>query len=184
MNAMLMVDCHCRLDLAGALQFLDAVAPLRLDWLEDALPYHKLGDWERLKALSRAPLVGGETARGIRDLLPFLQRSIWDVVMPDIRFFGGVSELLALAPLAAQFQVALAPHNPRGPVGTLASAHAMAGITPFTMLEFQWGECDWRNDLVGGAECIAAGMLKLGDEPGLGCNLDGQVLAAHPYKSR
>jgi galactonate dehydratase len=181
MNAMLMVDCHCRLDLAAALQFLDAVATLRLDWLEDVLPYHDLDGWQRLKAASRAPLAGGETARGIRDLLPFLQRGIWDVVMPDIRFFGGVSELLALAPLASQFQVALAPHNPRGPVATLASAHSMAGVAAFTMLEFQWGECDWRSDLVSGAERISGGALALGEEPGLGFELDEQILAAHPY---
>lgn len=183
MDAMLMVDCHCRLDLPAALQFLDAVAALRLDWLEDVLPYHDLDGWQRLKSNSRVPLIGGETARGIRDLLPFLQRGVWDVVMPDIRFFGGVSELLALAPLATQFQVSLAPHNPRGPVGTLASAHAMAGVAPFTMLEYQWGECEWRNDLVGGAERISRGMLAIGETPGLGFDFDEQVLAAHTLKS-
>lgn len=181
MEAMLMVDCHCRLDLAAALQFLDAVAPLRLDWFEDVLPYHNIADWERLKSASRAPLIGGEQARGIRDLLPFLQRGIWDVVMPDIRFFGGVSELLAVAPLATQFQVALAPHNPRGPVATLASAHAMVGVNAFTMLEFQWGECDWRDQLVAGAERIENGSLYLSEQPGLGFQLDQSLLDAHPY---
>lgn len=183
MEAMLMVDFHCRLDLAAALQFLDAVAPLRLDWFEDVLPYHNLGDWERLKSASRTPLIGGEMARGIRDLLPFMQRGIWDVVMPDIRFFGGVSELLALAPLATQFQVSFAPHNPRGPVGTLASAHAMAGVASFTMLEFQWGECEWRNDLVGGAELIKNGTLQLVQEPGLGFNFDERLLSAYSYNN-
>jgi L-alanine-DL-glutamate epimerase-like enolase superfamily enzyme len=49
------------------------------------------------------------------------------------------------------------------------------------MLEFQWGECDWRSDLLSGAEHISGGKLVLGQQPGLGFELDEQVLAAHPY---
>jgi L-alanine-DL-glutamate epimerase-like enolase superfamily enzyme len=57
----------------------------------------------------------------------------------------------------------------------------MAGVAAFTMLEFQWGECDWRSDLVSAAERISGGALALGEEPGLGFELDEQTLAAHPY---
>ncbi|MCP5155300.1 MAG: mandelate racemase/muconate lactonizing enzyme family protein [Ectothiorhodospiraceae bacterium] len=180
-DVMLMVDCHCRLDLPAALQVLDALAPVRLDWMEDVLPYHDLAGWRALRASSRAMLVGGETARGIRDLLPFMVEGLWDVVMPDIRFFGGVTELVALGPLATQYQVALAPHNPRGPIATLASAHAMAGCHAFSMLEYQYGECDWREALVGGAEVIEGGALRLPEGVGIGGELDPAVVAAHPY---
>jgi len=175
----LMVDCHCRFDLSGALRLLDACEVQRIDWLEDVLPYHDLDGWERLRAASLAPLVGGETARGIRDLIAFMRRGLWDVVMPDIRFFGGVTELAALGPLAHEYQVGLAPHNPRGPIATLASAHAMAGCPAFSMLEFQYGECDWREALVGGAEQIVDGALVLPDGPGIGAALDPAMLDAH-----
>lgn len=178
---MLMVDCHWRLDLPGALWFADRLEAARLDWLEDVLPYADLEGWARLRAAVRAPLVGGEQARGARDLLPFLERGLWDVVMPDVRFFGGVTDLVALGPLAAQYQVQVAPHNPRGPVGTLASAHAAAATGPFFLLEYQWGECDWRSELVSGGEVIHDGSLHLGDAPGLGAPLAPAVVAAHPY---
>lgn len=176
---MLMIDCHCRLDLSAAARFLDATRETRIDWLEDVLPYHDLEGWSRLKALSHAPLAGGETARGTRDLLPFIQRGIWDVLMPDVRFFGGITELCSLAGLAAQHQLSIAPHNPRGPVGTLASAHAMLGCPVFHMLEYQHGECPWRTDLVGGAERIHDGYLAVPESPGLGAMLDRCVLDAH-----
>ncbi len=175
----LMVDCHCRFDLAGALRLLETCEAERVDWLEDVLPYQDLDGWERLRAASRAPLVGGETARGIRDLLEFMRRGLWDVVMPDVRFFGGVTELVALGPLAVEHQVSLAPHNPRGPVATLASAHAMTGCPAFSMLEYQYGECDWREALIGGAERVVDGALTLPDTPGLGGALDAELLAAH-----
>jgi len=170
-DATLMVDCHCRLDLPAALRLLDATQAVRLDWLEDALPYHDKAAWKHLRAASQARLIGGETARGIRDVVPFLAAGLWDVVMPDVRFFGGISEMLALTPLALQYQIGYAPHNPRGPVGTLASAHAMASCPAFLMLEFQYGECDWRSGLAGGAERIEDGKLILSNAPGLGLEL-------------
>ncbi|MCH9672880.1 MAG: mandelate racemase/muconate lactonizing enzyme family protein [Gammaproteobacteria bacterium] len=175
----LMIDCHCRLDLSSALEFLKSTQSVRIDWFEDALPYRDLVSWGHLKAASSAPLVGGETARGTRDLLPFLERGIWDVIMPDIRFFGGVTELTALAPLAAQFQVQIAPHNPRGPIGTLASAHCMAACPVFDHLEFQYAECCWRGALTRHSEDIRHGVLHLSDAPGIGLAWDDAVATAH-----
>lgn len=99
--------------------------------------------------------------------------------MHDVRFFGGVSELVALSPLAIQFQIAIAPHNPRGPIGTLASAQAMASGGPFTLLEYQWGECEWRNELVAGAEAISNGHLTLPAARDHGGQLQATVLAAY-----
>lgn len=177
--AMLMVDCHCRLDLVGARRFLQASRDTRIDWFEDVLPYHDLSGWAQLRSFSDAPLAGGETARGVRDLLPFIKRGLWDVLMPDVRFFGGITELVSLTALAAQHQLSIAPHNPRGPVATLASAHAMAGCGVFHMLEYQFGECEWRNDLVRGAEQISDGHLHLPNTPGLGCTIDRQLLDKH-----
>jgi len=177
--ATLMIDCHCRLDLVAARRFLHATRDARIDWFEDVLPYHDLAGWSHLRSYSDAPLVGGETARGTRDLLPFIERGLWDVLMPDVRFFGGITELVSLASLAAQHQLTIAPHNPRGPVATLASAHAMAGCAVFQMLEYQFDECGWRNELVGGAEQIRDGHLQLPHGAGLGCALDRAMLDAH-----
>ena len=176
---MLMIDCHCRLDLVAARRFLDATRHARIDWFEDVLPYHDLHGWSRLKSFCDAPLAGGETARGTRDLLAFIEAGIWDVLMPDVRFFGGITELASLAARAAQHQLTIAPHTPRGPVGTLASAHAMAGCPVFHMLEYQYRECEWRAALVGGAERIGAGYLELPDSPGLGATLESALLATH-----
>jgi len=178
----LMIDCHCRLDLPSAMHLLKATESIRLDWFEDVMPYHDLDGWSALRAASHAPLIGGESARGTRDLLPFLERGIWDVLMPDIRFFGGVTELVALSALAEQHQVLVAPHNPRGPVGTLTSAHAMAGCPVFHALEFQHAECDWRDALTAGSERIKAGVLHLPDGPGTGLRWDEDVASRHAVR--
>jgi galactonate dehydratase len=180
----LMVDCHSRFGLANALTFLERTAHTRIDWFEDALPYDDLDAWVHLRAVSPAPLVGGETARGVKDLLPFMERGIWDVVMPDIRFFGGVTELLALTPLVEQFQIQLAPHNPRGPIATLTSGHVMASCPVFDHLEYQYKECEWRDakwreQLGYGAEVIQGGHLQLSSAPGIGFMLNTRYCQEH-----
>jgi len=179
MDNRLMIDCHCRFHLSGALSFLQQTESLRIDWFEDVLPYRDLDGWSHLKSASSAPLIGGESARGTSDLMPFLDRGIWDVVMPDIRFFGGVTELLALTPLAAQYQVAIAPHNPRGPVATLASAHVMASCPVFDHLEFQFDEIDWRSDLTKASEHIVGNQLQLSSAPGLGLSWNAELAESH-----
>lgn len=180
----LMVDCHWRLQLHTALKFLRRIEPCRLDWFEDPLPYAEFDGWAALRATGQAPLVGGETARGIRDLLPFLDRGLLDCVMPDVRYFGGITELHALTPLATEYQVRIAPHNPRGPVGTLASAHAVAGSSMFDHLEFQYGECDWRAALTNGTEDIRDGTLHLSDAAGLGLAWNNEVAAPNAISVR
>jgi len=44
------------------------------------------------------------------------------------------------------------------------------------VLEYAFGETDWRSELVGGHERVADGLLHLDDRPGLGVELD----PAHP----
>ena len=175
---LLMIDCHCRFHLPGALQFLKAAEPVRIDWFEDVLPYHELTPWAQLRANAPVLLAGGETARGIRDLLPFLDQGIWDVVMPDVRFIG-ITELAAMDLLAEQYQVQLAPHNPRGPIGTAASAQAMVGARAFRVLEFQHGEIDWRGALTNETEVIRNGALELSGAPGLGIDWNETAIRSH-----
>lgn len=174
---LLMIDCHCRFHLPGALQFLQSAEAIRVDWFEDVLPYHEMSAWAHLRANSSVLLAGGETARGMRDLLPFLDKGIWDVVMPDVRFIG-ITELAAMGPLAEQYQVQLAPHNPRGPIGTAASAHAVVGSRAFRVLEFQHGEIEWRNALTNGTETIRNGKLELDATPGLGIEWHDETVRA------
>jgi galactonate dehydratase len=43
-----------------------------------------------------------------------------DVLMPDITRCGGISELRKIATLAEAYNVPVAPHNPNGPISTIA----------------------------------------------------------------
>jgi L-alanine-DL-glutamate epimerase-like enolase superfamily enzyme len=53
----------------------------------------------------------------------------------------------------------------------------------FRILEFAYGECEWRNELVGGAEDIRDGKLDLRDKPGLGIDWNDMLATANAFGS-
>lgn len=59
------------------------------------------------------------TRFGIRSLL---EKHVCDVIMPDITRCGGPSEMKRMATMAEAYNVLIAPHNPNGPLSTLASS--------------------------------------------------------------
>ena len=101
--------------------------------------------------------------------------------MPDVKHCGGLLELTRIAAMAAADGVAVAPHNPSGPVSTAASVQVCAGMSNFRLLELQWGEVDWRHGCGEPAGDVrAAGAIRVPDRPGFGIALNDRLAAAHP----
>ena len=96
--------------------------------------------------------------------------------MPDVKHCGGLLELTHIAALAASEGIAVAPHNPSGPISTVASAHASAGLANFNFLELQYGEVPWRSDVIVPAERFVNGTFRVPEGPGLGVALNEAAL--------
>ena len=103
-----------------------------------------------------------------------------DLLMPDITRCGGISEMRKIASLAEAYNVPIAPHNPNGPISTIASAHVMASIPNFFRQEFMVKDVAWRDGCLSHALPIERGFFLLPERPGLGFDVDESVLAEHP----
>ncbi len=103
-----------------------------------------------------------------------------DFVMPDITRCGGISEMRKIANLAEVYNVPIAPHNPNGPISTIASAHTMATVPNFFRQEFMLKDVPWRDACLSHPLPIEAGYFVLPDRPGLGFDIDETVLLQHP----
>lgn len=183
-DADLLVDCHQRFDEATAPRVVEALAPLRLFWIEAPGPRDTAATLLPFKHTLRtlAPgvrLAGGEDLLGRWQWAEPLERQALDVAMIDVKRVGGLLEGKKVASLAELHDVHIAPHSPAGPVATAAAVHLCATLPNFLILEHAWGEVSWRSELVGGAEVIASGHIPLPSGPGLGVALDEAALAAH-----
>lgn len=111
---------------------------------------------------------------------PILEAGATDFLMPDVVRCGGISELRKIANLAEVYNVPIAPHNPNGPICTLASAHVAASIPNFYRQEFMAKDVPWRDACLSHPLPVAEGYLTLSDRPGLGVDVDEDVLRQHP----
>lgn len=178
----LYVDCHWRFDEAGARQALDALAKVGLDWFECPIPevpasYPALG---RLKVHANAAgalLAGCETGTGLESFKPYVDGKLYDVLMPDVKYAGGLSEFCRIAAYAADRGVQVAPHNPTGPVSHVASLHLCAGLPGFTILEHQYDESPaFFAMAAGGLSKPRSGKSRIPTAAGLGISLDMSFL--------
>lgn len=120
----LRVDFHERLTPASALALLPELEPLGLDWIEVPCPIGPAN--AEIRRLTRIPLAAGELFFGSRPFVELCERGWADVVMPDVKHVGGFGPLLAVCEAVRPFGAVVSPHNPSGPVSTLASLHAAA----------------------------------------------------------
>ena len=188
-RALFMVDCHGRLGADTARRIIPVLGELDIFWLEEPLATNphtrsmtgrqpkRAGDPD-LAWLNGCgiPIAGGEFEYGIDGFDALLRRVPLSFVMPDVKHCGGVWTTTALGTVAASRGVGFAPHNPSGPVSTVASMHVCAAVPRLEMLEYQWGEVDGRELLVTPAEPRERGVLTRTDAPGLGVALNHDAL--------
>jgi len=175
----LLLDAHSKFDLARGLALPKRLQPLSLFWLEEVT---KVPDLPAIHRAAAMPSAGGEVIYGATGFLPYINAGCVDIVMPDVKYCGGMLELKKIASLAEAAGLRVAPHGPASPVGNIASAHVCAGMPNFLILEFSYGEVPWRAELIDPPEEIEKGLLQLPSRPGLGIRLNERTAAKYQVR--
>src|SRR5438105_1936834 len=180
----LLVDCHWRLTEASATDVLCQLEPCQLYWFECPL-VEVPAMFPALRRLrSRANdigvrLAGCELLSGVAAFESFLGAGVYDVVMPDVKYAGGLAEMLRIADAAAKYGVLCSPHNPTGPIAHLHSVHISSLLAEFPFLEFQYGESPLFFDIVeGDLPDPRSGTSNVPRGPGLGIGIDMAKLSS------
>ena len=92
---------------------------------------------------------GLEQSIGWEVIRPYCEAGGYDVVMPDVKYIGGVHELRRVASACADLGVAVSPHNPSGPISHAFSLQVSATLAAFDRLEMQFDESPLFDALVG-----------------------------------
>jgi galactonate dehydratase len=176
------IETHAFLNGPTAVEMARRLAGLKFNclWYEEpALPEFPdaIADIRRKIPL---PVCVGERLHSRFMARAILERQAADILMPDITRCGGISELRKMANLAETYNVPIAPHNPNGPLSTIASAHTMATVPNFFRQEFMFTDVPWRDECLSHPLPIVDGFFELPDRPGLGFDVNEDVLRQHP----
>ncbi len=180
------VDCHWRFTPQVAREVLDALADAKLDWFECPISEHAEfhDDIRKLREQANAMnvrLAGAEMLTNVSGFRPIIEGALYDTIMPDVKYCGGINELLDIAALAAKHGVQTAPHNPTGPICNYASLHACALGDGCNLLEYQLGESKLYQQMVFNTHPeMRNGAFVLPEEPGLGATADLFTMNEHP----
>ena len=178
LDADLMVDCHWRLNRAAAEAVLRTIEPHHLHWLECPVPEtpQMLRTIRALRGFANdrgVLLAGCEEMSMLAGFMPFLEAGAYDVLMPDVKYVGGMREMLGVAAVLERHGVAFSPHNPSGPVCHAASLHICAVASSRERLELQYAETPLFDRLAGDSlPRPRNGEVAVPNAPGLGVSLD------------
>jgi galactonate dehydratase len=180
----IMVDCHARPSPAMGLQFAKALEPYGLYFLEEPCWPEAVDGLAAIKRAVATPIATGERVTHLaafRDL--FAARAV-DVCQLDITHCGGFSEARRIAALAEAHRIALAPHNPQGPISTAASLEFGFSQPSYIICESVHGDVPWRPDVVTEGFSIQprGRTVTPNTRPGLGIAINEAEINKHPFQ--
>jgi galactonate dehydratase len=176
------VETHAMLNGPTAVEMAHRIAklPIQVMWYEEPAGPEFPDAIAEIKRRIPLPVCVGERLHSRFMCLPILERRAADILMPDITRCGGISEMRKIASLAECYNVPIAPHNPNGPISTIASAHVMAAIPNFFRQEFMLQDVAWRDTVLNRPLPVHGGYYHLDETPGLGVDLNEDELVRHP----
>ncbi|MBI3852888.1 MAG: galactonate dehydratase [Verrucomicrobia bacterium] len=180
----IMVDCHARPSPRMGMLFAKALEPFNLYWFEEPCWPESVDDIVLIQHAVRTPIATGErlvTQHAFRELL---EKRACSVLQPDITHCGGLSEARRIAAMAEAYRVALAPHNPQGPVSTAASLEFGFATPSYIICESVHSDVPWRQDLVSERFTVETKgrLVRPSPRPGLGIEINESEVKNHPFQ--
>jgi galactonate dehydratase len=178
----IMVDFHGRpASVSAALAYIDALAPYRPMFIEEPVQPGDPQAMEAVTARSPCPIATGERLVDPREFDALFRRRALHIAQPDLCHCGGFSEVRKIAGMAEAAGIGLAPHNPLGPIATIAAWHFAIATPGVVIQEEMSGAVPWFGEVVSGLPSLSEGFWLKPDVMGLGVTVDEEVAARHPF---
>jgi len=172
----LMLDASGAYDVSTAIRVGKAYEEVGIEWFEEPVPMENMEGMAEVRRALRMYVAAGEcefSKYGFRDL--FLRRAV-DVCQPNLGRAGGITECRKIAALAQAFHIHYSSQNWGGAVLIAASAHLAAAQPNFLIFEADRMSNPLRDELVGAPPVPVNGFLRPPEGPGLGVELNEEVI--------
>jgi L-alanine-DL-glutamate epimerase-like enolase superfamily enzyme len=169
-------DAHWTNGYKWALNTAKMLADYDVHWFEEALTPDSLEDFAKLREHSPVQISGGEVLTRRQAFQSFLEARAFDIIQPDVTKVGGISEERRIAWMAQEHGVQFIPHGWNTAVGLAADLHLASAFPGTDLVEYLTGSPFIDEITLGGWNLDADGMLAIPTTPGLGLELDPDVV--------
>ena len=137
---------------------------------------------KQIKDSTTIPVLTGEDIYLKEDFIKLIDMGAVDMIHPDLASSGGLIETKKIGDYAMEHGVAMAMHFAGSPISYMANVHCAAATENFISLEHHSLDVPWWESLVtttGGKPLFDKGFAPVPDSPGLGVELNEEVVKAH-----
>jgi galactonate dehydratase len=167
------IDFHGAIPPQTSKLLIKALEPYQPMFIEEPVQCQNVDVMADLARGTHLPIATGErifTKWGFREIL---EKRAASILQPDLCHAGGITEVRLIAGMAEAYYVALAPHNPLGPISLAAGIQLAAAIPNFLCQEqVSLGEGYLKRPFE-----VENGFVRIPTGPGLGIELDEDALA-------
>jgi galactonate dehydratase len=178
----LMVDLHARTWPAMAIQYCHALEPYGLFFFEEPCPTEDIEATAQVTRASRIPIATGERLTTRYQFREVLEKRACHIIQPDLSHCGGLWEARKIAAAAETYSIAVAPHNPNGPLALAVAVHFALATPNWIIQEAITSDVPWRDEVLGQSLEFKDGYILPPTRPGLGVEIDEKAAAKYPFK--
>lgn len=180
-NIDLAIEAHARFSVDTAIQVGKLLGPLNPVWYEDPVPHHNPHATIEVARRVPVPVGTGESLSAKQQFVELLREDAITIVTVEPLNVGGILATRKIADMVDAHYGVIVPHSAQGPVCTLACLQIGVCTPNAFMQEYfdQFNE-EWEKDLLTWTPQLESGHLSLPTAPGLGADLNLEVVKEHP----
>jgi len=178
----LLIEGHGRFNIATGIKIANELKQFNPMFFEEPTPPEGFDAIAEVRRKSPVPLAAGERVYSLTQFREFLDKGCADFAQPDMSHCGGISAVMKMAAMAEPHYVAIAPHNPSGPVANACALHLAAAIPGFRILEICLTDVSWRKELTNERVVFDKGNILIPEGIGLGLELNEENCLKYPFQ--
>lgn len=174
-------------DFKTALRAAREMEKFNVRWLEEPLGKHDYRGLARLRESTSVPIAGGEMNSDIYEFRELIVGGCLDVVQPDACLSGGILNSIKVAGMTQAYDLQFSPHTWTNGIGLMANMHVMGAAHNCPYCEYPIEPPGWTPEardavLAEPIRVDSKGFVKIPQKPGLGVELNEDVIKKHGTK--
>ena len=180
----IMVDFHGRCGSGqSAIQYVKELEPYNPMFIEEPIQPGDTSTLLQIKEAICCPLATGERLIGLQEFESLFHLRAIDIAQPDLNHCGGLFEAKNIASAASVANIAIAPHNPNGPIAGAAALHFAISTPNHIIQEVMDKSVPWYEDVISTTPIKRNGSYwEIPNSPGFGIEVNEKEAAKYPFK--